>query len=370
MRIQNPFTFGLIATLGVGVGLLGWSIFSNLATILTYIGVAIFIALGLDPIVRWLERNRFPRWLAVLTVVAGILLVMTGIVFAVVPTIASEAAGVIEQVSGIDYNQAFVDTIANVQSWLQTAFGITTEQFDLQSEINKGLNALLTDGGWANLSGGIIGVGFGILNGLFGVFIVLILMLYFVASLPNIKRALYQLVPSSRRVRFAELSEQITDSVGKYVIGQVSVALINGTASFIVMTVLGAPFPTVLAVISFLLALIPLVGALAGAVVNSLLVLAFYDPGSSWLNGWLPWVADWVPLIVPIYYLIYMQVEANLVSPRIMTRAVAVPGAIVVIAALAGGTLLGVLGALIAIPVAASVLIIIRQVWVPRQNEL
>ncbi len=74
-------------------------------------------------------------------------------------------------------------------------------------------------------------------------------------------------------------------------------------------------------------------------------------------------------LIAAIYYLVYMQIEAYVLAPRIMGRAVAVPGAVVVIAALAGGALLGLLGALIAIPVAASVLIIYRQVIIPRQNE-
>ena len=75
-------------------------------------------------------------------------------------------------------------------------------------------------------------------------------------------------------------------------------------------------------------------------------------------------------IAVGIYYLVYMQVEAYVLNPRIMAQAVKVPGAIVVIAALAGGTLLGILGALIAIPVAASILLIINQVVVPRQNEL
>ncbi|MCY7287982.1 MAG: AI-2E family transporter, partial [Cryobacterium sp.] len=75
-------------------------------------------------------------------------------------------------------------------------------------------------------------------------------------------------------------------------------------------------------------------------------------------------------LVAAIYYLIYMQVEAYLLSPNIMSRAVAVPGAVVVVAALAGGSLLGILGALIAIPVAAAIIMIIKQVVIPRQNEL
>jgi predicted PurR-regulated permease PerM len=74
-------------------------------------------------------------------------------------------------------------------------------------------------------------------------------------------------------------------------------------------------------------------------------------------------------LIVGVYYLIYMQIEAYVISPRVMKRAVAVPGGVVVVAALAGGALMGIMGALVAIPVAASVILILRQVWMPRQEE-
>ena len=124
--------------------------------------------------------------------------------------------------------------------------------------------------------------------------------------------------------------------------------------SAIFLTIIGAPFPAVLAVIAFFFSLIPLVGTLTGSTIIVLLCLL----GS-------PQTA----IIAAIYYLIYMQIEAYVISPRIMNRAVSVPGAVVVIAALAGGSLLGLLGALVAIPVAASILIIYRQVLIPRQNE-
>ena len=86
----------------------------------------------------------------------------------------------------------------------------------------------------------------------------------------------------------------------------------------------------------------------------------------------LVWAFNGTPsvIVVAIYYIVYMGVEAYIISPRIMRQAVSVPGVVVVIAALAGGTLLGVLGALVAIPVAASILLIIKQVVIPRQNAL
>ena len=198
-------------------------------------------------------------------------------------------------------------------------------------------------------------------TGAFGIVIVLILTLYFVASLSSIKRGLYQLVPATKREKFIDIAEQISKSVGRYVIGQGALGLTNGILSFIFFSVLllfgvNVKYYALLAFIAFLFSLVPLVGTITGSAVICLLVLLF--------NGW-------PTVIIPIvYYLVYMQVEAYVISPNIMNRAVKVPGVVVVIAALAGGTLLGVLGALIAIPVAASVLLIIKQVVVPRQNEL
>jgi predicted PurR-regulated permease PerM len=137
--------------------------------------------------------------------------------------------------------------------------------------------------------------------------------------------------------------------------GQVSLALVNGVLSAIFLSVIGAKFPILLASIAFFFSLIPLVGTITGSVI---IVAVCFLSGTP------------TAIAAAIYYLIYMQVEAYVLSPRIMNRAVAVPGALVVVAALAGGTLLGILGALVAIPFAAAILLIVKQVVIPRQNEL
>ena len=116
-------------------------------------------------------------------------------------------------------------------------------------------------------------------------------------------------------------------------------------------------YSALLAFIAFLGSLIPLVGTLSASVIITLSVLLFDGTG-------------WQLIAVGIYYLAYMQIEAYVINPRIMARAVQVPGVVVVIAALAGGTLLGILGALVAIPVAAAVQLILREVVLPKQNEL
>lgn len=143
--------------------------------------------------------------------------------------------------------------------------------------------------------------------------------------------------------------------VGGYALGQVGVATINGTLSWVLLEILRLPYSVVLALAVGLLGLIPLVGATIGAVLVTAVAL-FQDPTKA--------------LVVVAYYLIYQQVENYVIVPRVMSRTVSVPGAVTVVAVLAGGTLLGVVGALIAIPVAAGLLLLYEEVVVPRQARL
>lgn len=348
MRIQNPFRLGLIVTLGVGVGLLIWSAVGTLATTLTYIGAALFIALGLDPLVRWLEQRRLPRALAMLLVFLAIIGVFVGLIFAVVPALSQQLTEFFQSAYTYFIGPDFIALRDQVESW-------AGDYIDVQQMYTQILDFVRDPNNLGNIGSGILSVGLGVANGLVAAFIVIILTLYFTASLPSIKRSMYQFVPATKRARFAELAEQIMLSVGRYISGQASVAAINGIVTFVVFSILQAPFPAVLACISFLLALIPLVGTLTAAAINTLLVFMFGTEGQ-----WI-WIG--------IFAFIYMQVESFVLAPRIMNRAVSVPAPVVVVAALAGGALLGILGALIAIPVAAAIMIIVREVVIPRQNE-
>jgi predicted PurR-regulated permease PerM len=349
VKIQNAFRLGLFGGLGVLVAIGIGAAVGTLATIITYIGAAIFLALGLDPAVSWLEKHRFPRWLAILTVLTIVLAVFTGLVFAVVPVIVAQTSNLINGLTPLIAALGDQDNnwVAHVQQSLP-------DYIDLQAIIAGALEFIKNN--ITSIGGGVLQVGLGIASGAFGVIIVLILTLYFVDSLNSMKRGLYQLIPASKRARFSDLAEQISDSVGRYVVGQATLALFNGILSFIFLSIVNAEYPALFAFIAFLFSLVPLVGTLSGSILITLSCLVF----------------DGVPtaVAVAIYYVIYMQIEAYVLNPNIMNRAVKVPGVIVVIAALAGGTLLGILGALIAIPVAASILLIINQVIVPQQNEL
>jgi predicted PurR-regulated permease PerM len=353
LKIQNAFRLGLFGGLGVIVAMAIGMAVGSLATVLTYIGAALFLALGLDPLVSFLARHGWPRWLAIVTVLVGVLAAFAGLIFALIPVISDQITKLIAQI------QKLIPAFISGQFWKDVhrnfpSLDITAIQTQI-TDFVKGLDI-------ASIGGGVLATGIGIATALAGAVVVFILTLYFVASLGSIKRGLYQLVPASKRPAFIDIAEQISEAVGKYVMGQGALGLVNGVLSFIFLTFLfplfGLPvsYSALLAFVALLGSLIPLVGTVTSSVIICLGVWAFNGTPSVW--G------------VAIYYAIYMQVEAYIISPRIMNQAVSVPGVVVVIAALAGGTLLGVLGALVAIPVAASILLIIRQVVIPKQNAL
>jgi predicted PurR-regulated permease PerM len=353
VKIQNTFRLGLFVGLGFIVATAIGGAIGSLATIITYVGAALFLALGVDPLVSWLEKHGWKRGVAILVVLAGLLAIVAGFVLAIVPVIVDQVGNLIETAPDL------FDQLIN-QRGLESWWNGTLPWLPFDDVVTN-VTDFFNDNLGAITAGALTTV-LGIASGAFGAVIVIILMLYFVSSLGSIKRGLYTLVPATKREQFIDIAEQIMESVGRFVVGQVSMGLINGILSFIFFTVLGwilgdpIEYAVLLAFIAFLFSLIPLVGTITGSIIITLAVWAF--------DGW-PAV-----LVVGIYYLIYMQIEAYVISPNVMNRAVKVPGVVVVVAALAGGTLLGILGALIAVPVAAAILLIIKQVIIPRQNAL
>lgn len=347
VRIR-AFRIGFVGALGVLLALLLGGILGQLGTVILYVALALFLALGLDPVVSWLQRRDMPRWLAILLVFVVVIGVFVALIATIVPIVIEQTTIIVQDWDSIVENVQNSDFVA----WLN---GLTGTGTAIQDAIEAAGNWLADPENLGSLGGGILAVGAGIAGGFTGAVIVLILTLYFLASLDSMKRYAARFVPASSRSGFRSVSEEITGSVGRYVIGQVSLGAVNGVLSLIYLSIIGAPAPILLAFIAFLFSLVPLVGTLTGAIVITLVCLA---------------ASPTTALAAAIYYLIYMQVEAYVLSPRIMNRAVAVPGALVVIAAVAGGTLGGVLGALVAIPIAASLIIIVEKVVFPRQDAI
>jgi predicted PurR-regulated permease PerM len=345
--VRNPFQLGFIITLGVLAAILFGHMIGQLSTIIMYVVGGLFIALALDPTVSRLERRGMKRPIGISVVFGAFILILGSILALVIPMIANQVGMLMRTAPNY-----FVD-VKN-QDWYKFVEGRFGDFIDFSGLLSTAQDFIGKPENWAQVAGGVWQAGIGLANGLTAVIIVLILSLYFLASLQTTKRAFYSIVARSKRSKVIDITEQITASVGGYVNGIVLLALINSVLGFIMMTIVGVPFAGLVAVGVFLLALIPLIGSVIATVLVAAVAL-FQSPTAA--------------LIAAVYYLIYMQIESYLLTPRIMNRVVSVPGALVVIGALAGGTLLGLLGALISIPVTAMVLMIVKQVWVPRQEQ-
>jgi predicted PurR-regulated permease PerM len=344
MKLTNAFTLGLFGGLGVLTALLLGGALTTLANVLTYVFAAVFLALGLDPLVSALERSKFPRPLAVSVVVVGLLSFIGLLVWTMVPTLITEGTKLIETAPVLIQQITELTFVVRLDDQLGGA---------ISSALLNASGFLADSANWPVMLGGVVQVGISFFTGVFGFIVILVLTVFFLASLSTLKNSLSKLVPKSKRDRYIKISDQVSKSVGRYVIGQVSVAALNAVLGFIVMSLLGLQFALVLAFVVFLLAIIPLVGSISGAILVVLVALAV-DPSTA--------------LILAIYYLIYLQLEAYIISPKVMKVAVSVPAPVVVIAALSGGALLGVLGALVAIPFAASIIFVVRELFIPRQN--
>nr|WP_307097816.1 AI-2E family transporter [Arthrobacter sp. V1I9] len=344
MSPQHPLYMGFMGTVGVGLALLVYWIGSNTTQLLLWIVAALFIALGLEPVVSWLESRKIPRPAGILVSVTVLVSAVVGFFATLIPTIVEQVTQVVQQAPV--WVRDFIDS---------DFFRSLDDQFGVRERITEELDKFVNDpAAVGGIFGGVVSFGSTVANGLFGTLIVLVLSLYFLAALPAMKKWGYRLAPRSRRARVEALSEEITRSVGNYVIGQACVALLNATFAFIVMSIVGVPFALLLAFVVALLAFIPLVGGLIAGVLVVLIALT----------------EDWQTAIVyAICYFAYLQFEAYFISPRIMQKAVAVPGAVAVISVIAGGSLLGVLGALIAIPTAAAVLLLVREIYIVRQDQ-
>jgi predicted PurR-regulated permease PerM len=343
-NLNSPFRLGLLLTLGGLVAILGGLAFWNLSTIIIYVVFALFVALGLDPVVRWLERHKISRPWGIVVVYTTFAIVFAGVLLLVIPALVKQVTAFFTDLPS---------TISDFQKsdfygWLSSTFGAQV------GDITKQVEQFLTNpANIASITGGVFQFGVTVATTISGLLIVLVLSLYFLASLPTMKVSLNRLAPARNRAKTADLTEQITDSIGGYLMGMVILAFCNSIVAFFLHLFLGLPFPALMAVLAFCITLIPLIGSVLYWITATVLAL---------FTGWLP------ALLFAVIYLVYIQIEAYVLTPKVMNRAVSVPGALVVIGALVGGTLLGLLGALVAIPITASILLIIKQVFIPRQD--
>ncbi|HZS21953.1 MAG TPA: AI-2E family transporter [Pseudonocardiaceae bacterium] len=336
---RSPFFIGMSATAGVAVMAGVVEMIVTVRDILVLIGLALFLAIGLEPAVSAMTRRKLPRWAAVTIALVTGLVVVGGFLAAAVPPLARQASQFLTQ----------APTMLPRAFGHNSVLGQLDERFHLQPRLQQ-----ILSGDGSGLVNGLLGAGQVVFSALSSTVIVIVLTVYFLADLPRIRANLYRLVPHSRRPRAILLGDEIFAKVGGYVLGNLLISLIAGILTFIAVLLVGLPYPLLLSIFVALLDLVPVIGSTIAGGVVCLVALSVSLPACAAVTG---------------FFVAYRLVEDYLLVPRIIGRVLRVPALVTVVAVLVGGALLGIVGALVAIPVAAAVLLLAREVLFPRLDE-
>lgn len=318
----------------VGVALLLAVALYQVRTVVMLVYVSSLLAIGLSPIVRAVERQKvlpvgtrtFPRWLAILTLYLTLLVSLVGLGFAVVPPIVKQGQALWTRLP---------DLFARGQQFLIQR-GLLDHEFTMSEALQKAPTGMLGAGGDAVST--VVGAVFGLAGGVFGVVTILILTFYMLVESETIFRRFVRLFPVEQRLRVATVSSDISVKVSAWLGGQLLLGAIIGTTATIGLWLLGVPYFFVLGLIAGIGELIPMVGPILSAI-PALIVALTVSPGMA--------------LGVGVFFLAQQQFENHLLVPKLMERQVGVSAVTVIIALLTGGSLLGIVGALLAVPTAA-----------------
>lgn len=299
--------------------------------ILLLIYVSGLLAIGFSPIVRLIERQkvlpigtrRFPRWLAILVLYLVILGTLTGIGFMIIPPLVDQGQQLWTALPGMfDRGQEFL-----IQK------GMLKEHLTLREAVSRAPGT-----GGRQAVGTVMGAVVGVVGGLFGLLTILILTFYLLVEGDNLRDTMLRLFPRRDRTRVAAASRDITVKVSAWLGGQLLLGAIIGGSSALGLWLLGIPFFYVLALISGIGELIPVVGPILAAV-PAVIVASTVSVNKA--------------ILVIVFFVIQQQFENHILVPKVMERQVGVSAVTVIVALLIGGKLLGIPGAILAVPSAA-----------------
>ena len=340
----HPFYFGFMVTIGALLALTTLRALASASAVFILIIVSIFLAAGLNPAVLFFQNRGFKRGVAVGAVMACVLIFVAAFIAIAVPPLLDQGNQLIDNAPQLIKdlnNNAFIND-------LNIKYGVIDS---LQTRVDS----VIKDGQFAITAfGGVIGVGKAVVSGLVSTITILTLTLYFLASLPQVVEIGLKFVPASRRNRVSKLVNAIISRVGSFVGGQAIIAALAAIFILIMGLIIGMPYAGPLAVIVLVCGFIPLIGHFIGMTIVTLVSLT---------------ASISIAAIALASYIIYVQIENYVITPRIMKRSLSIPGLVTIIAALLGTSLLGLIGGLLAVPIAAAVLLILDEVVFPRADQ-
>jgi len=306
------------------------------------LAVAIVFAAAISPLVSWLQRRRVPRGAAILLLYVSILTVVVLVIVLALPPLIKE---------GTEMVNRLVASARGLDEWfisVQSSLGYSDlPSVDWERAIPQALQAS------SAVAPGLLKITFGAVTGLFSLILVLAIAFYWLMEKSDIQATVARLVAPRHRERLVEVWDEIDSKLGAYVRGQLLDAFAVSVLTFAGLVVLGVHAPLPLAVIAGVTGLVPIVGATIGAV-PAVLVGLSQSPQTA--------------LLVLGLYLLVQQIEGNIIAPRIMQQSVGVSPLSVLLAIVVGGSLMGIVGAMLAIPTAAALQVLLQRLVLKSQD--
>jgi len=344
VNTSHPFYFGFMVTIGALLALTMLQALASASAVFILIIISIFLAAGLNPAVMFFQNRGLNRGASVGMVMASVLLFVAAFIAIAVPPLIDQGNQLLDNAPALIKdlnNNAFINDLNN-------KYGVIDS---LQTKIDS----LIKDGQFAITAfGGVIGVGKAVVSGLVSTITILVLTLYFLASLPQVINIGLRFVPATRRDRVSKLTNAIVGRIGSFVGGQAIIAALAAVFVLIMGLIIGMPYPGPLAMVVLICGFIPLIGHFIGMSIVTVVSLTDSLTTAAIALG---------------AYIVYVQIENYVITPRIMRKSLAIPGLVTIIAALLGASLLGLVGGLLAVPIAAAVLLILDEVVFPRADQ-
>jgi len=344
VNTSHPFYFGFMVTIGALLALTMLQALASASAVFILIIISIFLAAGLNPAVLFFQNRGLNRGASVGAVMASVLLFVAAFIAIAVPPLLDQGNQLLDNapilIKDLN-NNAFINDLNN--------------RYGVIDSLQTRIDSLIKDGQFAITAfGGVIGVGKAVVSGLVSTITILVLTLYFLASLPQVINIALRFVPATRRDRVSKLTNAIVGRIGSFVGGQAIIAALAATFILIMGLVIGMPYPGPLAMVVLICGFIPLVGHFIGMSIVTVVSLTDSLTTAAIALG---------------AYIVYVQIENYVITPRIMRKSLAIPGLVTIIAALLGASLLGLVGGLLAVPIAAAVLLILDEVVFPRADQ-
>lgn len=334
-QLWPPISYWVKAAVAVVGVIIAFRLLGILESVLLVMAVSLVLAIGLQPAISWLENRGLHRGLAILALIITLLVVVAGLGFVLVPTIATQLGNLVNALP------AYLDELESGGGWLAGLL----DRFDLIERVQGAGDAL---------AGTAIGLLRSVGNAAFHTVIVFVLTPSFAYTLPSIKRWAVRLLGRERREDFLFVLDRSTDMIAHYMLGNLVVGFVAGVTAFIFLSILGVPYALALAAFVAVTDLIPAVGATIGALA-AVAVAAF--TGIPQLIGTL------------IFMVVYQQLENHVVIPRVMKRVIDLSPAVVIVSLLIGAKVAGLVGILLALPLAAMIKVVIVEFVVADRIE-